>query len=162
MPRKRKSRARQGDGSIFKPKGCQYYYIRWTDPVPHKTRNGRLTRRRVETTGSTDLEVAKQMLRERLSAKRQGRSSPKLGQGTFKDLEQLILLEYDVKGHRSTRRLQTAPARTRDPSASRRSRSPCRRVWRTLPRIRPCSDWPAAQLSRSRRLRHRVRKLPRE
>jgi site-specific recombinase XerC len=124
MPRRKKTtRARKGDGSIFKMKGCQFYYIRWTDSVPHKTKGGRLTRRRTESTHSTDIEVAQQMLREKLAELGQGRSAPKLGQGNFRDLEQLALLEYDVKGRRSTRRLKTALNHLRDAFGSCKIRS---------------------------------------
>lgn len=108
MPRRKKTRARNNEGTIFKPKGCQFYYIRWTDSVPHKTRSGRLTRRRTESTGSTDIKVAQEKLRQRLDEVGKNRSAPKLGQGTFRDLEEMILAHYELKGRRSTRRLKTA------------------------------------------------------
>jgi site-specific recombinase XerD len=108
MARRKKTRAQKGDGNIFKPKGCKFYYIRYRDSVPHKTRTGRLTRQRTESTHSTDIEVAKQLLRERLSAKRDGKSVPNPGHLMFKDLEELVLLDYERKENRSTNRLKTA------------------------------------------------------
>lgn len=108
-------RRTRGTGHVYKPKDCQFWYIRYYDPVPHKTRTGRLTRRVTESSKSTNKEVAEALLRDRLSAIDRGTpTGARPSQMMFTDLVKLIETDYAINKRKSVKRMGLAVSHLRE------------------------------------------------
>lgn len=108
-------RRTRGTGHVYKPKDCRYWYIRYYDPVPHRTRTGRLTHRVTESSKSTSKEVAEALLRKRLSAIDRGEpSGARPSKVTFGDLVKLIEADYAINKRKSVKRMRLAVAHLRE------------------------------------------------
>jgi integrase len=95
MPRK--SKAKWGQGSIFKPKYRDRYGILREGNIWHIAYPVRGERLR-ESTGTDDRAEALQMLRDRLSAVRvDGPAAPAIERTTFEDLATMLERDYEMK-----------------------------------------------------------------